>query len=107
MKLAITAAFLIAILVGCATTGNYEKVLNSWVGVKTDQLISKWGPPHKSFELSNGGLVLEYYQQNYTGYYNSYTNTFHNIKNACKTLFTVNAAGIIKSWRWQGNACKL
>lgn len=93
-------------LVGCATTENYEKTLNSWVGAKADELISVWGPPRKSSRLSDGGRVLEYFQSSSTVYYNTDLNTFHNIENACKTLFIVNANGIIARWRWQGNACR-
>jgi hypothetical protein len=50
-----------AILLGsCATTANYEKILNSWVGSSVDNLVSSWGPPQSSFELSDGGKVIEY-----------------------------------------------
>ncbi|MBW2572704.1 MAG: hypothetical protein JRE61_10220 [Deltaproteobacteria bacterium] len=48
------------ILYGCATTANYEKILSSWVGIHVDNLVSSWGPPQKSFKLSDGGTVLEY-----------------------------------------------
>jgi len=44
----------------CATTGNYEKMLSSWVGVSADRLVSTWGPPSNSYDLTNGGKVLEY-----------------------------------------------
>ena len=46
--------------VGCATTANYEKILNTWVGSPVDNLVSSWGPPQGSFELSNGSKVIEY-----------------------------------------------
>jgi len=49
-----------AFLVGCATTANFEKLLNKWVGRHVDQLVSSWGPPHRSFQLSTGGSVIEY-----------------------------------------------
>ena len=49
-----------AIICGCATTANYEKVLNSWVGVHVDNLVSSWGPPQGSFGLSDGSTVIEY-----------------------------------------------
>ena len=42
---------------------NYEKILNSWVGSNLDNLVMKWGPPGNSFQLSNGGRVLEYSNQ--------------------------------------------
>lgn len=49
-----------ALLVGCATTGKYKAVLNSWVGSSADSLVSSWGPPNSSYRLSNGGEVLQY-----------------------------------------------
>lgn len=50
-------------LSACATTANYEKTLNSWVGSNVDNLVSRWGPPQRSFMLSNGRQVLEYSRQ--------------------------------------------
>jgi hypothetical protein len=47
-------------LAGCATTANYEKILNTWVGSHVDDLVSSWGPPRSSFPLSDGGKVIEY-----------------------------------------------
>jgi hypothetical protein len=51
------------LLAGCATTAGYEKVLNTWVGQSADRLISSWGAPANSTQLSNGGRVLEYSNQ--------------------------------------------
>jgi len=51
------------LIAGCATiptTENYEKVLNTWVGSSVDNLVSSWGPPMRSYNLSNGGQVIEY-----------------------------------------------
>lgn len=56
--------FLFALLlVGCATSANYEKLLQSWVGSSADNLVMRWGPPANSYPLSNGGKVLEYSNQ--------------------------------------------
>lgn len=43
------------LLAGCATTAGYEKILNSWVGDNVDHLVSSWGPPASSYQLSDGG----------------------------------------------------
>lgn len=58
-KILILIAFA-AIACSCATTANYENVLNSWVGVHVDNLVSSWGPPQGSFGLSDGSTVVEY-----------------------------------------------
>jgi len=53
---------LIIVLMGCATTANYEKILTSWVGTHADNLVSSWGPPQGSYTLSDGSAVIEYVQ---------------------------------------------
>jgi len=56
----ILATVSVILLAGCATTANYEKILSSWVGASVDSLVSSWGPPQSSFELSDGSKVIEY-----------------------------------------------
>lgn len=60
MKYSRVFVVLLMILSGCATTANYEKLLNSWVGENVDDLVMKWGPPASTYPLSDGGRVLEY-----------------------------------------------
>jgi hypothetical protein len=50
----------ILLLSGCATQAKYAAKIQTWMGHHTDELISKWGPPASSTDLSNGGKVLEY-----------------------------------------------
>ena len=54
---------LLLMFAGCATTANYEKILRSYVGASVDKLVMRWGPPHNSYPLSNGGKMLEYSDQ--------------------------------------------
>jgi hypothetical protein len=57
----ILAFFVSSILFyGCATTANYEKMLDTWVGSGADQLVRSWGPPQNSYTLSDGSKVFEY-----------------------------------------------
>ena len=38
-------ALILVLLSGCAPTVNpYNNVLNSWIGVPENELISRWGP---------------------------------------------------------------
>ena len=55
---------LLLALAGCATatTANYERVLNSWVGFKEIDLVRDWGPPNRAYELS-GRRFFEYTEQ--------------------------------------------
>lgn len=74
---------------GCATTENYERILDSWVGVHVDELVSTWGPPDKSFDLSDGGKVIEYFSSRKTQYGgNRYTQpitSYHTISTPSST----------------------
>ncbi len=48
------------LLSGCATTANYEKKLNTWVGTSVDDLILGWGEPEKIYQKKEGGRIFEY-----------------------------------------------
>ncbi len=54
---------ILLLISSCATTANYETILNSWVGAPVDTLVSSWGPPQSSFPLSNNGYVIEYVRE--------------------------------------------
>ncbi len=112
MQLKYHYLFALAVLMsGCATTAKYEKVLNSWVGSPSDQLIAKWGPPSSSFPLNDGSTI---YTWNHSGAPTSYTNynqftgqlmTTTNVP-WCNTSFRVGGDGVVQNWRWEGNACR-
>jgi hypothetical protein len=129
-------ACVVALVAGCATTANYEKILDGWVGSPADDLVSAWGPPQGSYDLSDGGKVIEYVRSrnvqvggypntvpqptyrshrvlDYGGMYSGTSTTYvqpqapvRNITKSCRTDFTINRAGIITKWHWEGNDCK-
>jgi len=109
-----------------ATTANYGKILETWMGSPVDNLVISWGPPQSQYELSDGGKVIEYFNSRsgtIGGYttnqpittYNSdgSTSTTHvpttspsyNVQYHCRTTFDVDKYGTIISWRWEGNSC--
>jgi len=47
------------LLSGCATSANYQKQLNTWVGEDEAALIAKWGKPNKTFQV-DGFTYLVY-----------------------------------------------
>lgn len=59
-----------SLLAGCTSaqmnmlTGKRNKTYNDvnapWVGSTEEQLISKWGPPKKSYTLENGAKIISY-----------------------------------------------
>jgi hypothetical protein len=112
----------VLIFSGCATTANYEKILNSWIGSEEVDLIRKWGPPQQSYE-SGGRKFLVYssqrnvympgtaprYQTTYIGN-TAYTNQVggtpgYNIGMTCTTTFELVNNKIV-TWQWRGNDCK-
>lgn len=59
-----------ALLGGCTSsqmsmlTGKRNKTYNdvnaAWVGSTEEQLVSKWGPPKKSYTLESGARIISY-----------------------------------------------
>jgi hypothetical protein len=109
-------------LAGCATTANYEKKLNSWVGFSELELVRSWGPPDASYEIGvskyitwskSGSIYIP--QTNPTMYSTIignqiFTNAYggsaaQNISLQCKTTFEIKNNYVV-SWRWEGNSCK-
>ena len=119
-KLLITLFALIT--TACATTANYEKILNSWVGASEIDLVRVWGAPDNQYE-SSGTKFLTYQRSSniyMPGTSPTYTTTVvgntaytsssggspaYNIQMFCKTTFEVKGERIV-SWRWEGNGCK-
>jgi len=106
---------------GCATTGKYEKVLQSWVGSSELDLVRSWGPPQQTYEASDRKFLIysssndmylpgsgPTYQTTVVGntaYTNSYGGTpAMNIQLSCTTTFEI-TADVITSWQWRGNNC--
>lgn len=121
------------LVTGCATTSteNYEKILQTWVGLHVDELVLDWGPPQSSFDLSTGEKIIEYHNVRYvyipsTSFPRAHTvyrkhpdgsvttyQTFseHEIPaqsytRFCKTRFIINPDGMIKQWDWEGDDCR-
>jgi hypothetical protein len=112
----------IALLSGCATTANYEKSLNDYVGKPELELIQTWGPPASTYEYSgiryltyvrSGNMYLPGAAPTYqttlignTAYTNAYGGTpAMNVALSCKTTFEIRNQRIV-TWRWEGNNCK-
>jgi hypothetical protein len=103
------------LLVGCATSANYGKIINSWVGSTENKLVSSWGPPLGSYVKDDGSKILTYQQ---SGSYNlpgvqvidSMTGFPVNtsgptVATSCRTRFNISSSGKITSGSWQGNSC--
>jgi hypothetical protein len=116
-----------AVTAACATTANYEKVLDSWLGAPAERLVARWGAPISTFRLPSGNEIY-IYDSRRTGvittpvqvhqgpgmfvggmYYPGPTTVTGGqaipFNRWCRTEFTVNPQGTIVQWRWEGNDC--
>lgn len=121
MRKALALIVTLFALTSCATTANYEKILNSWVGDTELNLIRKWGPPRQTYETGGSKFLVYLSTRNVylPGTAPSYTTTVigntaytnpiggtpgQNIGLSCQTTFEISGERIV-SWRWQGNDC--
>jgi hypothetical protein len=120
MKRLTLVAMLVA-LAGCATTANYEKMLNSWIGVQEIELVRSWGPPANSYSVGSNkflvynssrsmvmpGVAPTYTATTYgnTTYVNSAGGTpAYQLNLNCQTTFEIQGERIV-SYSWRGNNC--
>lgn len=117
--LAVAAALLVS---ACATTANYERTLNSWLGHKEEELVASWGPPQNVYVTPSGARILTYtdagtvylpgtppsYRSTVIGntvYSRPYGGTSPMaLDYSCTTHMTVEH-GVITHWRYEGNNC--
>lgn len=88
MRKCITVAACLLLFVGCATT---ESIMQSWVGHPESELVSKWGAPHRVIDTRDGKRVVTWERR--WGQYG---------QNTCRQSFTVDEAGIIRQWSYDG-----
>lgn len=116
LRTALFAALLAVLVAGCASTAAYEKMLDGWLGKPADALVAEWGPPQATYTYDDGRKSLQYRERSthtvppVTGYnpYGVQDNTLfsgYTRELVCITTFEADAGGIIRSWKWKGNAC--
>lgn len=116
------AAFAAILVSACATTANYERTLNSWIGQSESALVAAWGPPSGVYVAPDGSRILTFNDArslNVPGSAPSYRITTAgnavyatpyggrsaiNMDLYCQTHMTVRN-GIVASWSWEGNDC--
>jgi hypothetical protein len=127
---------ILLVLTGCATTQNYEKILSSWVGAPESALISNWGPPSSSYQISANSKVITYMRgrnvqvggfatttpitttttgniyggvnANYSSTATSYVQSVSPVTNIAMNCSTRFTVnnGVIANWAWEGNDCR-
>ena len=96
----------------CTTysTESYTKVCDSWKGSDINKLLMNWGIPSDEYTMPNGDKMYTWLWIGgsvITAGYSDWLNMAYANKVTywCKTTFTVNQAGIIYFWKWEGNNC--
>jgi hypothetical protein len=95
----------------CATSGKFERTLQTWVGSDVNPLLQAWGPPSDVYTMPDGHVMYTWLNvggTHVTSNYNQFTRqiTGGAVTIWCKTTFTTTAEGTVQRWRWQGNACR-
>lgn len=122
MRLIFALLLVMSFLAGCATTANFEKKLNGYLGKTESQLVAEEGIPQGSYEAD--GVRFLTYSRSEFGYIpgqppvttttyiggKAYTNTSGGTQAipyaySCTVTFTI-VNKLITSWKHSGNACK-
>ena len=112
-------AMLFAIsLAACATEANYEAALAQWMGASEETLVSAWGIPDKTYQLSPQKKLISYFRRSVTydqtpvqcrmsagGMTNCYGGDIWRNVYACETIFTLEN-GKVTRWGHKGNDCR-
>lgn len=84
------------ILMGCATTENFDQAYSSWVGLDSEELLRGWGKPTQVIKLANGNTEYVYNLSRYS-----------QLPDACVVYFEADQqTGKIIRIRHEGNRCK-
>ena len=86
-------AFTALILSACATSHDYEGMLDNWVGSSQTVLLNSWGNPASVTTMFPGEELWTYYQTSPTGAI------------FCRTTFTI-TNGVINDFAFEGDNCE-
>ena len=70
----------------------YDAIIGNYIGKTEAELVSAWGIPQKTHQLSAGGQVLEYVRDS-------------NGIAVCTTRFTVDKTGRVSKTWYKGTSC--
>ena len=115
--IAIVAGFAVALAVsGCASTEAYERMLDDWKGKHVDRLVDAWGPPNATHTFEDGRRTVQYTERTTRFIPPVSAGNPYLLGNGlafpgqvrelvCVTSFDIGLDGIIRAWKWRGNAC--
>jgi hypothetical protein len=100
-SLEISLVILLFLNLSCATTKNYEEMLDSWIGMNISELISLWGDPSHIYLRQDGTRVYVYSRRTLVDEGNRHpTEQYY-----CITEFETDYRDIITKWKYKGNKC--
>lgn len=108
------AAVAAAVLAGCvAGGGQYERWLNTRIGVSVDQLVEDMGPAHEIAKDGKGNSVYHWSFREVQSHAATARDSFQykhpdQKKRAqyCETRFVVGRDRKVKSWSYRGSDCE-
>jgi hypothetical protein len=89
---------------GCATEGNYQEAVSSWIGKSESALVSSWGPPDSTYNMKDAKILT--YRSSAGSNSRLVYGRIVTQDMGCKTNFTVNNIGLVERWAYEGNACR-
>lgn len=96
-------------LSGCATTNQFKKNMEAWVGEPQDAVLTRFGPPEASTEFSDGDKQISY---TLTGERRTTAAAFGNMahsrsyQESCIIRFRIDPkSNKVVGASWVGNAC--
>ena len=95
-------------LLGCAETAGYDRTLDTFVGLNISVLIQSWGSPTAVAAVPGGGKRYTWEEGEDSFVYTHRSPYAEGPVHTrwCHTTMTTDEAGVIKAWRWKGNACQ-
>lgn len=81
-----------ALLTAAACVTRTSTVMNSWLGKSETDLVSSWGAPERSLNLTDGGKVLTWTKDREAA----------GIRFHCEYTFTVSPLGSVTRWNTAG-----
>jgi hypothetical protein len=121
MKMIVMFVSMGLMLMGCATTAQYQNKLDALVGQPKEALISQWGEPTGVYTDENGNEVLAYIRTRSVIVPGARGVSPENLASqrivvipdrpteaiplTCMTKFTL-TSGVVRSFTFKGNDCK-
>ena len=106
LTIIILAPFL---LWSCATAENYERLLNSWVGLRESALLAQWGQPQNTVRHPDGSRTHTWLRRGDIsvggGAFTETGTSMRQVDLWCRTSFDVGTTGKIEAAHWSGNNC--